>query len=305
MTGRVAPEKQGARYMYVSMYSAAAGVSAAIVDETDAAELAREAVLLLGRLGGSNRFVVPSEEETVTASVAWDREPRLRVALALGGDKLDVMLDPIVPHVVALAQNSSDRRAKVHPLHSRPAIGKRVTRRPLFPPNPPHPHRLLPVSCCTPWSCTWWAPSLVSQPASPLRHRTLPTCTETSSLSLFGTPPTTCHSALATVRTTHTHHACHWTQLGNRHGASCSSAVQQTVCAAHSLVLSILSGNKAKPHQHARRPITAHTHPRATARVTLMRQWLCWMRPWKAAALVMPRCESSQHGTTPTLPCLP
>lgn len=101
--------------MYVSMYSAAAGVSAAIVDETDAVELAREAVLLLGRLGGSNRFVVPSEEETVTASVAWDREPRLRVALALGGDKLDVMLDPIVPHVVALAQNSSDRRAKVHP----------------------------------------------------------------------------------------------------------------------------------------------------------------------------------------------
>ena len=131
---------------------------------------------------------------------------------------------------------------------------------------PPHPHRLLPVSCCTPWSCTWWAPSLVSQPASPPRHRTLPTCTGTSSLSLFGTPPLTCQSALSIVRTAHTHQARYWTQLGDRHGASCSSAVQQTVRAAHSLVFSILSGNQAEQSPtstHGARSQLTHTRARA------------------------------------------
>ena len=97
----------------VSRWSAEGGVSSAAIDATDAVALTRKVLVLLGRIGGDNRFVVGDAASTLSKSIAWDTQEHLALKLPLGSVKHDIKLDSILPQVVELALNSSDRQTKV------------------------------------------------------------------------------------------------------------------------------------------------------------------------------------------------
>ena len=74
-------------------------------------KVAYRTVKFLGSLGGMSHTLVP---ETVGGMhTAWDTEPRVEFALPISAMKLDLFLDPILPRVLQLCEQSSDVKTRI------------------------------------------------------------------------------------------------------------------------------------------------------------------------------------------------
>lgn len=83
----------------------------AVVSEEETLVVSR-ILNFLGKMGGENRFVLDVQSEQDLA-LAWDSVQHIRYALPFPSHKLDVYLDPLLPHITNLAQHCSNRKTKV------------------------------------------------------------------------------------------------------------------------------------------------------------------------------------------------
>lgn len=70
-------------------------------------------VEFLGRIGGMNRFVLPSVEDSLAEGFRWDTQPRVAYNFRFVEQVLHVQLDDLVPRALDLARNAPQRQVKV------------------------------------------------------------------------------------------------------------------------------------------------------------------------------------------------
>uniref|UniRef100_A0A0P4W3R0 non-specific serine/threonine protein kinase n=1 Tax=Scylla olivacea TaxID=85551 RepID=A0A0P4W3R0_SCYOL len=86
--------------------------------QVDATAMKRVQSLILQLIGGLDpslgQYVIPQDADSLAAAaVCWDSQKHIRFAMPFGQAKIDIYLDDLLPRVVDLALNSSDRQTKV------------------------------------------------------------------------------------------------------------------------------------------------------------------------------------------------
>jgi DNA-PKcs, N-terminal/Phosphatidylinositol 3- and 4-kinase/DNA-PKcs, CC5/DNA-dependent protein kinase catalytic subunit, CC1/2/DNA-dependent protein kinase catalytic subunit, CC3/FAT domain/FATC domain len=74
----------------------------------------------LGRVGGHSSCLVNDDADHL--SFAWDPNPQVRISIPYPDRRLDVHLDPMLPRIAYLAENSTDRQIKIAACESLHAI---------------------------------------------------------------------------------------------------------------------------------------------------------------------------------------
>ncbi|XP_050692200.1 DNA-dependent protein kinase catalytic subunit-like isoform X2 [Eriocheir sinensis] len=85
------------------------------VDDTAMKKVQLSILQLIGGLNPSlGQYVIPQDPDSLAAAtVRWDCQKHIRFALPFNQTKIDIHLDDLLPRVVDLALNSSDRQTKV------------------------------------------------------------------------------------------------------------------------------------------------------------------------------------------------
>ncbi|GBG31405.1 DNA-dependent protein kinase catalytic subunit [Hondaea fermentalgiana] len=86
-------------------------LGAGITADMDALDL--RIVEFLGRIGGMNRFVLPSVEDSLAQGFRWDTQDRVSFNFRFVNHSLHVQLDDLIPRALDLARNAPQRQVKV------------------------------------------------------------------------------------------------------------------------------------------------------------------------------------------------
>ena len=82
----------------------------------DRKDIANKVLDLLGKIGGHAHSIINNErtkKHDKENFVRWDTEKRLKFTIPLHTEKIDIYLDSCLPRIVELAQNSTDRDARI------------------------------------------------------------------------------------------------------------------------------------------------------------------------------------------------